>query len=186
MPESNEPLEKLLVASLQRVIDFVKFAEAKHAVLVTLASGWSLAITTLLAAHPEYPPLTAYTMQFARAAYVFALFTSIWSFLPKRKLELFYREPPDQKNLLFFGHLASIDLSILRKELSERYGNSGDGQAYIHDLSCQIGINSIIADRKFLLFNRAAAILMLGVALLAIPTAINLLQWLCAALGGAQ
>ena len=43
--------EKILTANLQRTIDFLKFAEAKNAALLALASAWVVAIFNLTCSH---------------------------------------------------------------------------------------------------------------------------------------
>jgi hypothetical protein len=46
--DQEEAFERLLTTSLARVIDFVKFAEAKNAALLTFNSAWIVAGVTLL------------------------------------------------------------------------------------------------------------------------------------------
>ena len=46
--ENGEIYEKVLLGKLQRVIDFLKFAEAKNAALLTLSSALTIAIGNLL------------------------------------------------------------------------------------------------------------------------------------------
>ena len=43
MVEAGEAYDNILVADLQRVIDFLRFAEAKNATLLAVSSAWSLA-----------------------------------------------------------------------------------------------------------------------------------------------
>ena len=46
--DQQEAFEKLLSSVLGRVVDFLRFAEAKNAALLTFSSAWILASTTLL------------------------------------------------------------------------------------------------------------------------------------------
>lgn len=55
--DQQEAYEKHLTATLARVIDFVKFAEAKNAALLTFSSAWTLATINILNKFDVTPPI---------------------------------------------------------------------------------------------------------------------------------
>ncbi len=113
-----EVYEKVLSSTLARVIDFVKFAEAKNAALLTFASAWTLAIINLLSWDHPFPERIRPALEVALPLFVAAALVAIWSFLPKRKLEIFHRDPDQAKNFLYFGHIASFDVAAFRERVT--------------------------------------------------------------------
>ena len=111
-------------------------------------------------------------LKFALPLYVAAALVAIWSFLPKRKLANFHRDPNQAKNLLYFAHIATFDTTAYRTRVRERY-MPDDGppitESFLDDLAVQIAVNSQIANRKFTLFNAGAALLLLAMLVLAAP-----------------
>ena len=89
MADPGESYERILTANLQRAIDFLRFAEAKNAALLALASGWAIAGAnlegnghTMPGPFPIFVPLA---VLFSLCAAVLA----IWSFLPRLRLPSF-------------------------------------------------------------------------------------------------
>ena len=66
--EQEEAYDKILTASLQRIVEFLKYAEAKNGALLTLASFWALASINLLASRSLYPDDLARAQQFRAEA----------------------------------------------------------------------------------------------------------------------
>lgn len=85
--DADEIYENVLLAKLQQVIDFLKFAETKNATLLTLASALSVAIGSLLL--NERLPLTiAYGLRIALPIVMAAGVVAIASFMPRLCLQV--------------------------------------------------------------------------------------------------
>jgi hypothetical protein len=172
--EQREALNDALSATLSRTIDFLKFAETKNAALLTFASAWLVAITSLLSNHRiahcgPRAAVVASLLLFALAAVI-----ALYSFLPKLKLSAFHRDPERQKSLLYFGDIAEFDAATYAVRFSERYASEPDkliSENYLHDLAIQVAANSSITLRKFTLFNVGAALVTAALVVLASATA---------------
>jgi len=166
--ETNKTADTILVASLARAIDFVKFAEAKNAALLAFASAWSLGVTTVINS-PNPPKDMIAAMGVARGLFLLSILITVWSFIPKVRPEDFDRRVLP-KNLLFFGHVAKIEIKDLKAAVLSRYVKDGVlTDDYLDDLSAQVGINSRIASKKYWLFGIASALVLLGLLSLAVP-----------------
>lgn len=172
MLEQDDAYEKILVADLQRAIDFLKFAEAKNATLLALSSGWILATIGLECSGRALPGLFKSAVP---ATLILVLCTAIVtaaSFFPKLKLPRFLggkKAGPHLKNLLFFGDIANMTVKAFAQEIRTRYYPNKDGHSeeYLHDLTVQINVNSAIALRKMTLFKWGVGLVMAaGVCLL--------------------
>ncbi len=169
--EQQEAFEKLLSATLTRTIDFVKFAEAKNAALLTFSSAWILAGITL-ASNPQLQEwktvFVAGTMTF-----VIAAATSICSFLPKTNLAKLHADPEQSKSLLYFGDIASFgSAGVYKERVNTRYmppENMSATQAYLDDLAVQIHVNSKRATEKFNFFNIGARVSLAGISIITTP-----------------
>lgn len=148
-----EAMEKLLANSLQRTIDFLKYAEAKNGVLLTFASAWMLAIIRdppvkglVLYQYGIFPLLAA------------AAIAGLLSFFPRMNLPHFLggrRAGPHRSNLLFFGDVGRMTVSEFHKAVQDHYRPSKGktiSESYIDDLITQIAVNSQITWRKMRLF----------------------------------
>ena len=170
--EDNKATDVILAAALARAIDFVKFAEAKNAALLAFSSAWSLAITTIINTQTVSSGLSN-AMTIARGLFVLSILIAVWSFVPKLRPEDFDRRPLP-KNLLFFGHVATLEVKALRDEVAARYVKNGMITAdYLGDLSTQVAINSKIASKKYRLFGLASICVMLGIITLVLPSALS-------------
>lgn len=161
IPDQRKNFEAVLVANLSRAIDWIKFAEAKNAALVTLASAWMLAAATLSAnavanAVPELVgALTrGVPLMFISGAIAFA------SFFPDLNLSArFKRQPNPKSNFLFYEHLKTIQPARALSTLEGAYLDADDpgllSRRYYDDLAVQIVVNSAIASRKFKMFRAA-------------------------------
>jgi hypothetical protein len=109
----EESYEKILAADLQRVIDFLKFAEAKNGALLTFASAWILAIIGLLSGDRALPVgvSTAFSV-------VLPLVDDGWAFSrwhPSYRASIWDRSlaasraGPHPKNLPYFGDISLYD-----------------------------------------------------------------------------
>ena len=157
MFERGEAYEKLLVADLQRVIDFVKFAEAKNAALLGLSSAWILATIGLECGGRALPGLFRLAVPAALVLVLLAAILTAISFFPKLKLPWFLggkKAGPHPKNLLFFGDIASMTAKTFGQEIRSKYYPDKDEhrEEYLHDLTVQISVNSTITLRKMTIF----------------------------------
>jgi hypothetical protein len=173
--DQQEALEKALSASLARIIDQVKFAETKNGALIAFNTAWTVAIANLLSRVDGPPAGYENVLRYAATLFLLSAFVALLSFLPRRKLDLFYpkRDRPGRDyNLIFFGDIVRCDISEVGDLMAARYlpkGNASASPEYLADLSNQICVNSHIASRKFTLFLRAAALAFLGMGLVAYP-----------------
>jgi hypothetical protein len=178
MSDKIASFERLLSTSLQRTIDFVKFAEAKNAALLTFCSGWIVALVSLLTKDKGLPQEYQNFMLAALPLFSISALLCITSFLPV-SLTRFYRDADGAKSLLYFKDIASFKAKEFRDRVRERYlpvGGDDISKHYLDDLAIQIAVNSAIATRKFSTFNIAALIVVAAMTVLSVPLA----KWLYA------
>src|SRR6185312_12126339 len=91
----------VLLSTLGRVVDFLKFAEAKNAALLTFASAWTFAAFNSL--NGERPPggIVGNAFRLALILFAVAAVVAVISFLPKLNLNALHRDPTQPKNLLY-------------------------------------------------------------------------------------
>lgn len=170
--ENSELNEKLLAGKLQRVIEFLKFAEAKNAALLTLASALTIAIGNLLL-NAGLPLGIARGLCLALPLAMGAALAAILSFVPRLSVSEFlggHRAGPHPRNLLFFGDVAAQTIKEYKAAMEGHYVSSGKlTSQYIDDLLTQIHVNSAITHRKMRLFQIGATLIgaAIAVALLA-------------------
>jgi hypothetical protein len=111
---NQEAFERQLSNSLSRVIDFLKFAEAKNAALLTFSSAWTGATVNFLLGTRPLPVGMSQALSISLCLFVAAALVAIGSFLPRRKLEIFHRDSNQEKNLLFYGHIATFEVGAYR------------------------------------------------------------------------
>jgi hypothetical protein len=180
--ERREAFGDVLSAALARVVDFLKFAEAKNAALLTFASAWIFASMNML--NGERPPVGIVGGAFRLALVLFtvAAVVAVVSFLPKLNLAALHRDPTQPKNLLYFGHIAEFDTAVFRTRVQDRYlaqEEQSITDQYLDDLAVQISANAKITHWKFIMFNVGAALVLVAVlalALAAVSAAINRLS----------
>lgn len=177
MTGSQEPYEKLLLANLQRTLDFLRFAEAKNAALVALGSGWFVASLNLECSGKPLPIGFGHAILIAMLLALGAVAVALLSFLPRLQVSGFLggrRAGPHAPNLLYFGDLATIPINSLDSELRNRYFSDAISlsDTYYKDLTIQLSINSDIAKRKMLLFRAGVCIMASASLVLLIPVAI--------------
>lgn len=153
----GEALEKMLVSSLQRTIDFLKYAEAKNGALLTFSSAWVLAILNIIFKDPIATSVTLYEYAVLPFFMVSGL-AALLSFAPRVHLSTFLggrRAGPHRRNLLYFGDIKSMSVLEFKAAIYERYCPKDDRtvtDAYLHDLIVQVAINSEITSSKLFLF----------------------------------
>ena len=168
--------ERLQTATLVRVIDFLKFGEAKNAALLAFASAWIIGSINILNGVNSLS--LAWKMAFLVALLLFSIsaLLSIFSFLPQIALNKFYREKETTKSLIFFGDIASLEPLEFKELFINRYypleGNSAT-ENYIDDQSVQISVISQIIIRKMKFFNVSALCIILAIFVLLIPALVE-------------
>lgn len=176
--EQQEAFEKSLSAILSRVIDLLKFAEAKNAALLTLSSAWVMASINLLGGTTISGELK-FLFKISLPLFVIAALIAIFSFLPKINLGKALKDPARGKSLLYFGDIATFPVLAYKDFVRERYYPvNGETSTcnYLDDLSVQIAVNSRIAKTKFHLFNVGAWVFLLAFI---IPAFVYLLRLCC-------
>ena len=172
--KAAEVYEKILIANLQRAIDFVKFAEAKNAALLALSSAWVVAMINLEFSGRPVPNSWAVSIVLTLLCSLCAALLAMTSFLPKLDLPGLLggkQTGPHHKNLLFFGDISTLTIKSLEADLHSRYcpkANIPTGE-YIHDLVVQIGVNSKIARRKMRFFIFGMWLIVFAALILLVP-----------------
>ena len=162
---------QISLLSLQRVIEFLKYAEAKNGALLTLASVWGLAIINLLITEKPIPPRYAAALSISLPFIIVAGMVAILSFVPRMHLSRFLggrRAGPHPPNLLYFGDLRKLTVAEVEWKFRERYYPTEESittDAYVRDISVQIGVNSQIVRRKLVYFSVALGFMALAIVL---------------------
>lgn len=172
----DEVSSKLLVI-FQNVNEWLRFAEAKNAVLLAFAGAGITATVTLLATAHNLPNSLQFGLLVTTSLLcVCALICSL-SFLPKTNLErlLWIRSKPfkntgvlskDTDNFYYFGHLQKYNSKELLDALSQYYFDNKLTMPYkkeYEDLASQITINSKITFLKFKVFTYALYVLIISI-----------------------
>lgn len=167
----RETAETALASTFSRTVDFLKFAETKNAALLTFASAWLLALANLIAGDRISDRASRIAIAVAILLFALATLIALYSFFPKLNLDRLFRDPNSKRSLLYFNDIAKFEATAYVQHFRERYANDPDqgiSDAYLHDLAVQVSANSSITRRKFLIFNVAAAFVMLALAVLTI------------------
>lgn len=159
----------MLLGNLQRAIDFLRYAEAKNAALLTLSSALAVALSGLLLNANVPSGLKGGLGLSLLLAIVAALF-ALSTFMPRLHVPTFLGGKPagpHPKNLLFFGDIASLTIIEFKQLLAERYGPPDAHvlkSGYLDDLHLQVLINSQITDGKMRVFRIGAGVVGAAVA----------------------
>lgn len=181
----NEVYTKL-IAIFQNVNEWLKFAEAKNAVLLAFSGAGVTATITLLATVQNLPNSLSVGLLITTSLLCICALLCSYSFFPKTDLERILSknkrtsENPNLKktykdNLYYFGDLQKYSSTELLNALNIFYFQGKLGSSDINprydreweDLATQITVNAKITCRKLKLFSYA--LLALIVAILAIP-----------------
>jgi hypothetical protein len=187
--------ERVLSANLNRVVDWVKYGDAKNAALLAFASAWLAGIgNVLLAAEEKHTPgLIAFLLFVSELLFLIGALHAIVALLPatnpqnilslprrrfRRQFAVPQHQPP-KPNLLFFGDIRHLEPDLFRVEVSQRYNPKGARivtEAYLGDLCSQTVVTARIAQRKFDLFDRGVSFVLVALFSLIIPFCIGLLR----------
>jgi hypothetical protein len=94
---------------------------------------------------------------------------AILSFVPRMHLARFLggrRAGPHPPNLLYFGDLRKLTVAEVERQFRERYFPTDERatiDAYVRDISVQIGVNSQIVRRKLVYFSVGLGFMALAV-----------------------
>lgn len=166
---------QMLTANLQRTVDFLKFAEAKNAALLALASAWIGVTLNLECNGKTLPSGFTTSIPIALLCAICAGVLAMVSLLPRLHLPSFLggkRAGPHAPNLLYFGDISALPIKTLEQDMPARYLSTGQGckDEYIHDLTVQLSVNSDITMRKMRLFNWGMRLILVGGVVLLLPS----------------
>ena len=164
-------VEARLADLLLRVIDWLKFAEAKNTGAVGLASTGLGVIVTFLVAGPPLPTVAGAGMAIGAVVLMVSLMLAVASFLPTTNLEKFLLDERDQPslsdNLLFYGHLARYEPRSLTLAIAQHYFDTPGSQytpsKLAVDYAGQVVTNARITVRKLALFKYSLLLFGAGV-----------------------
>src|SRR5688500_7001731 len=169
--DPKRDVERQLSELLTRVVDWLKFAEAKNTASVGLSSTGLGVIVTFLVAGPDIQPLAGVGLGIGALALMLSLLLTVASFLPSTNLEKHLvgeRERPTARdNLLYYGHLARYEPRALVEAIAEMYFDQ-EGETYAPnkldiDLAAQIVTNARITVRKLALYRYSLLLFGFGV-----------------------
>ena len=164
-------VERQLSELLARVIDWLKFAEAKNTGAVGLSSTGLGVIVTFLVAGPPIPTLAGVGLAIGAVALMLSLLLTVASFLPSTNLEKHLvgerERPTSRDNLLYYGHLARYEPRALVEAIAEMYFDQ-EGETYAPnkldiDIAAQIVTNARITVRKLALYRYSLLLFGFGV-----------------------
>jgi hypothetical protein len=164
-------VEVRLADLLARVIDWLKFAEAKNTGAVGLASTGLGVIVTFLVAGPPIPDIAGAGMAIGAVMLMVSLMLAVASFLPTTNLEKFLLDEREQPglsdNLLFYGHLARYEPRALTRAIAQHYFDTPGSQytpsKLAVDYAGQVVTNARITVRKLALFKYSLLLFGFGV-----------------------
>lgn len=180
--ELKRDIEDRLFNLLDRVIDWLKFAEAKNTSAVGLSStALGVIVTFLVAGKTTIQPLAAAGLGIGVVVLMLSLMLAVASFLPSTDLDrmlLGERQPPGPNdNLLFYGHLARYEARALARAVAEHYFEHAGADVVPSklavDLAGQIVTNSRITVRKLALFRYSLLLFGCGVLVAAAAMALT-------------
>jgi hypothetical protein len=169
--EVTRGVEARLADLLARVIDWLKFAEAKNTGAVGLASTGLGVIVTFLVAGPPLTDIAGAGMAAGAVSLMVSLMLAVASFLPTTNLEKFLLDEREQPgltdNLLFYGHLARYEPRALTRAIAQHYFDTPGSQytpsKLAVDYAGQVVTNARITVRKLALFKYSLLLFGFGV-----------------------
>ncbi len=164
-------VEVRLIDLLARIIDWLKFAEAKNTGAVGLSSTGLGVIVTFLVAGPPVPDIAGAGMAIGAVTLMLSLMLAVASFLPSTNLEEHLigerTDPGPGDNLIFYGHIARYEPRALVKAIAEHYfglsGEAAEPTRFALDLAGQIVTNAHITVRKLEFFRYSLLLFAIGV-----------------------
>lgn len=179
--DPKRDVEVRLLDMLARVIDWLKFAEAKNTAAVGLSSTGLGVIVTFLVAGPPVPEIAGAGLALGAVILMVSLLLAVGSFLPSIDLEKHllgaHDEPSPADNLQFYGHLARYEPGGLARAIARHYyaleGESAAPSKFALDVAGQIVTNARITVRKLTLFKYSLLLFAGGVLIAAAAMAFS-------------
>lgn len=182
--------EKLMII-FQLVNDWLKFAEAKNAILLAFLGAEITAIITYISAASSAPRSLQISLLVSMSFSFVGVTICATSFLPKTDIDkiLWLRGKPSRKNIrllkdtdsfYFFGDLEKYKNSELLAAINRLYFNSNTNIADKKedlDIANQIVINAEITSRKFRLFVWSFRLLILSIISIAASLIVNMFTY---------
>ena len=177
----GKDVEARLADLLNRVIDWLKFAEAKNTGAVGLASTGLGVIVTFLVAGPPLPTVAGAGMAIGAVSLMVSLMLAVGSFLPSTNLEKFLLDEREQPgltdNLLFYGHLARYEPRALTRAIAQHYldtpGSQYTPSKLAVDYAGQVVTNARITVRKLEFFKYSLLLFGFGVLIASVAMAFS-------------
>lgn len=178
--ESRE-IEERLISLLDRVNDWLKFAETKNTAAVGISSTALGVIVTFLVAGPSVPEIAGAGLTLGALTLMVSLMLAVASFLPSTNVETLLlgqrAQPAPGDNLLFYGHLARYEPGVLARTIAESYfqrvGDDAVPTKFALDVAGQVVINARITVRKLELFKYSLLLFGFGVLVAAAAMAFS-------------
>lgn len=140
---------------LSKVVDWVKYAEAKNAVLVVFDSSLLIALLSLLADKQNTFLIPCWYIIISIVLLIVSAALSLFSFMPILKIIHFNNtNKTEELNLFHFGDIAQINAETYIDLLKIRYGFDCCSEID-KDLANQILVNSRVAVYKLRIFRIA-------------------------------
>ncbi|MEG5063079.1 DUF5706 domain-containing protein [Microcoleus sp. B3-A4] len=180
-----------LLCIFQIVNDWLKFAEAKNAVLLAFCSAAITAIITYLSTASTIPNLFRYGLLISMFLLCISSLICSVSFLPKTDIDHFVWSRTksvrnskfplkDSDNFYFFNNLNKYDSTELLDAMNRLYFEGKVQKPYRKedlDIASQITINSEIASTKFMFFRIALWLLIFSIFIVLISLLIAILVY---------
>ena len=183
-----DPLCEKLLIIFQNVNDWLKFAEAKNAVLFAFSGTGVTAMVTLLATAQNLPGSLKVGLLLTTGLLCVCMFLCALSFLPSTNLEKILwnrgrsfnamQPKPDDDNLYYFGHLRKYGAVELLDTVNRLYLNGTVATPYgkeARDIATQITSNAGIAFRKYKFFTYSLYFLIFSILSVPVLVLLNLL-----------
>ncbi|MEO9484056.1 MAG: Pycsar system effector family protein [Ekhidna sp.] len=147
-------MNKELLEVFKNVNDWLKFAEAKNAMLIALNGAILIGISKISdSVLFDFTPFfwTGY-LSLAKVMLLFSMTVSLLSFVPRIKMKGGLYEPNSGSNRWFFEYLKTLAKEQIVEEIT---GQKPSRNQLEIDLAEQIRQNSLIASSKYSLFSIA-------------------------------
>ena len=180
-------LAKLTII-FHNVNDWLKYAEAKNAVLLAFSGAGITATITLLAAVQSLPRALRIGLIISTCLLVICALLCSLSFLPKTNLEkiLWLKDSPSRRvasqskddNFYYFGHLRKYTPDELLTAMSKLYFSNRFTPLYekeCRDIAAQITVNAEIAFLKFRFFTYSSYLLISSIIVIPIILLVDFL-----------
>ncbi|NJK53198.1 MAG: hypothetical protein HC849_16920 [Oscillatoriales cyanobacterium RU_3_3] len=181
-------LSEKLTVIFHNVNDWLKYAEAKNAILLAFAGAGLTANVTLLTVAQNLPASLRFGLIISTSLLCLCAFLCSLSFLPKTDLEkiLWIRTSPSRRlalqsnddNFYYFGHLRKYTPDELLGAINKLYLGDIIQLPYekeCRDIAAQITVNSEIAFLKFRFFTYSSYLLALSIGAIPIIVLVHLI-----------